>query len=169
MDFGFVSSPALRRFAAYWLTLRGARQLPARADLDPMRVAGLLSDVWLYRFEPERDDWICRIAGDSVARMTGAPMQHRALREIFNPETAAAIRQRMDRIAGEPAALHTRGRIYRLQDRMWVGERLGLPLLDRAGRRRWVFGISDFDTAADFAAGGRAEEDEEIVTYHRIS
>lgn len=52
---------------AYWDRLRGARTMPARADIDPMDIPKLLPSVLLYDVQAEPLDFRYRLIGTKIA------------------------------------------------------------------------------------------------------
>ncbi len=142
MDFGYLKEPPLQRLGAYWNELRGAERIPARAAFDPLQIPELLPTIWLYRYQPAEDDWLCHVAGDRICQTTGQPMQKRYVRELFPADVARVINQRFGRIIREEAIFYSFGSVYALQGRYTQGERVGLPLLDDAGVVSWVVGVT---------------------------
>jgi hypothetical protein len=49
-----LCTPRIRRFHQYWLEMRGARLMPARADIDPSAIKALLPGIILIdvRYQP---------------------------------------------------------------------------------------------------------------------
>ncbi|MDE2183150.1 MAG: PAS domain-containing protein [Alphaproteobacteria bacterium] len=76
---------------AYWQKLRGDRAYPAREDLAPRDMAGLLTYMALVKVIDDGADFELRIVGDEVTRAYRAPLLHRRLSDLARdlPHTAA--------------------------------------------------------------------------------
>ena len=61
-----------RKLLAYWSGLQDGRTVPKRADIDPRRIEGLLSDTFiLERIAPGLARF--RVAGANLAELMGTP------------------------------------------------------------------------------------------------
>jgi hypothetical protein len=61
-----VEDPDLRHLLDYWNRLRGARAMPARAELDPREIRRSLRYVHIYDVVEGGDDFRARLVGTSV-------------------------------------------------------------------------------------------------------
>jgi hypothetical protein len=110
-----INSPILQDGIALWRRLCGGRKYPAREDVTPRLLKGLLRNTTLLRVINGGRDYEYRIVGDAFVQAHG-----RSYQGMLWSETAALSRGYHDRIkpvydhvvqAGEPLA--TRGWIER--------------------------------------------------------
>jgi hypothetical protein len=110
-----LDSPALKLAAEYWLSRRNGRRFPARADLHPRDMTGILRDLILVRIIDGGADYEFRIVGDAQAQAYSIPLQGRRISEISVTAPwftqIATITYDYVRRSGEPLTL--RGRIGR--------------------------------------------------------
>ena len=110
---GEIESPILRTAYAYWLNLRAGRRFPARGDIKPRDIAGLLRHICLIKVDG--DDFIYRIVGDVIVVHFGLPLHNRRLSDLVydEPGFGMFMLPSFRRVVktGEPSAL--RGRIGR--------------------------------------------------------
>lgn len=101
-------SPAPRAAIAYWRSLRGQRRFPARSDINPRDIAGLLPNVTLVKVED--GDFVYRIVGDLIVMSFGVPLQGRRLSDVaFNePGFGTLVLPLFKKVTatGEPLAVH---------------------------------------------------------------
>lgn len=102
-----LETEALRCGYAYWCAQRGTRRFPARSDIKPRDIAGILRHISLLKFE--HGDFIYRIVGDVVVRAFDIPMQNRSVSELSKAEPGfgTIIRPMLEkcRTSGEPIAV----------------------------------------------------------------
>ena len=110
-----LDSGVLKLAAKYWRSLRDGRRFPARKDLHPRDMAGILRDVILVRIIDGGADYEYRIVGDAQAQAYTVPLQGRRISEIAVTAPwfghIAAFTYEYVRRSGEPLAM--RGRIGR--------------------------------------------------------
>jgi hypothetical protein len=98
----------LQRGYEYWRSLRGERRFPAREELQPRAIAGVLSNMVLIKVIDGGADYQFRIVGDHAGQGFDTPLRDRALSEVAAdlPQAAANWRQMIDRVvtSGEPVA-----------------------------------------------------------------
>jgi hypothetical protein len=110
-----LDSPVLKLAADYWRSLRKGRRFPARKDLHPRDMAGILRDIVLVRIIDGGADYEYRIVGDAQAQAYAVPLQGRRISEIavtapWFGHIATTVYEHVRR-SGEPLIL--RGRIGR--------------------------------------------------------
>lgn len=127
-----LDSPALKLAAEYWRSRRNGRHFPAREDLNPRDMAGILRDMALVKIIDAGADYEYRIVGDAQAQAYALPLQGRRISEIA--VTAPWFRQIATNVyehvrrSGEPLAM--RGGIGREfpQAKFVYNESVFLPL-----------------------------------------
>ena len=130
IPFDTIENPALRTGYEYWRAKCNGRRFPARDDIKPRDIAGLLRYIALIKVEP--GDFVYRIVGDVIVMAFGVPLQNRHLSDLvydepgFGTFVIPTLRQVAE--TGEPLAL--RGRIGRDVTRVNFtdSENLLLPL-----------------------------------------
>jgi hypothetical protein len=122
--------PRARRFLNAWLAARtAAAGVPMRQAFDPMAVPTLLSAVSLYRWDPARDDFICKLAGETTRGAWGRGIRGLPLAEVVGADHHPTIKQRWLTILAGPM-VH-RGWVERERDgSLSRADRLILPLRD---------------------------------------
>lgn len=105
-----LQSPILHKARQVWDGARGTRRFPAREDIRPKDLVGILNHVELIRIEG--DDFLFRIVGDAIVQAFDFPLQNRRLSELerLDPGFAVIVRPRFRRVAdsGEPLAIQGR-------------------------------------------------------------
>jgi len=124
-----VQNPLLRKGLSLWERQRGARRFPARAEMSPRLLAGLLRNTLLVRVAGEEFEF--RIVGDAVVTAQGASFQgmNTAQIEAALPGYGRMLRRAYRAICEAGAPLAFRGWFERGADgRAFFHESIGLPL-----------------------------------------
>ena len=85
----------------YWLKSAGARSMPARADLDPLKVPRLLPHLGLIDLRQGFDQGLFRLAGTRLREVYGKEITGRRLEEVFSGDCAAYWHGIHSRVAAE--------------------------------------------------------------------
>lgn len=141
------ADPRVFRFLDAWRAVRGDRIVPERRDFDPLALPDLLSFLWLYRFEPARNDYVVRLAGEEVNAAWGFSIRGKTMREIVGDDDYPVMRARWDKILSVPLLHHGAAteRLSAIRSRR--AERMLLPLADN-GVRNTMLGISLYTISA---------------------
>ncbi len=132
----------LRLFLRHWAERRGDGLVARRSAIDPAALKLCLPYLWIYRWQPERQDFLCTLSGEAVNDAWGCSIRNHSLGEIMNPESAALLLRRYRHAVDTPAIQVSRRPI---QPHLHLGkdsERLILPLVDDAGAIFGVFGMT---------------------------
>ncbi|WP_303980345.1 PAS domain-containing protein [Dongia mobilis] len=78
-----LGSEPLLRLEAYWLTKRGTRAMPSRADIDPAEIKDLLPQIIMARIEHDPQRVKYSIVGTACARSAGFDYTGRYLDELL--------------------------------------------------------------------------------------
>lgn len=121
-------SAEARRVLDVWLACRKGALVPRQADLDPMLLSGQLAAIYIYRYDPELDDFVCRLAGEAINQAWGHSIRGATLRDIVGVLLHPAALERWKAIIRTPHVQH--GRIDRDIDGTseMIAERLVLPM-----------------------------------------
>lgn len=130
------------RFLQAWREARDGGPIPRRRAFDPMAAPDLLPWIWLYAWEPDSDDFRCRLAGEQVNAAWGRSIRGLTLHDVVGATDHPTIRARWRRILDE-LLVHYGARTERLSAlETRRAERLLAPLADDAGAARYVLGLS---------------------------
>ena len=133
----------LGAFLRAWMAARGSALVPSKSAFDPLEVPQLLSFIFLYRYEEEAGDFVCRLAGESVNKAWGHSIRGKSLREVVGAHDYPTIRSRWDRIVGDPLVHYGANRERLSEQNIYRADRLLMPLYgDDTGRLDHVVGVS---------------------------
>jgi hypothetical protein len=93
-----------RELFDYWLEAAGARRMPARSDLDPLKVPRLLPSIGLIDVRSGLDSACFRLAGTRLHEIYGQEITGKRASEVFAGESGDYWRRVHDRVveAGQP-------------------------------------------------------------------
>lgn len=138
-----IVAPELRALFDYWVELaEAASGLPPVSAFDPVRVPGLLSNIWIVEVDAESRRLRIRLAGESINAIYRRGIGGRFLAELCTPQELPEVVARYRRAIVEPAAFHTAGYVYKAAGQYCLGERLALPMIGRDGRTSTVIGAT---------------------------
>jgi hypothetical protein len=118
---------------AYWLAKRGARSMPARADLDPAEMKPWLPWIVLMDVRPDLQDFRYRLIGSSVVNYFMADNTGGSAAECFgrrDPEVAKSALRLFRKVARDHLVVRTMGQADWLGREYLDFEALHLPLSD---------------------------------------
>lgn len=115
-------------FLRTWMAARGDALVPCKTAFDPLSVPRLLPFIWLYRFEAEVGDFVCRLAGESVNAAWGRSIRGQRLRDIIGARDHDTVFGRWQRIVGEPLVHYGANRERLSEQRIYRADRLLVPL-----------------------------------------
>ena len=88
-----------RELFDYWLHSAGERPMPARSDLDPLKVPQLLPHIGLIDFRDGLDRGLFRLAGTRLRDIYGQELTGKKVCEVFCGPCAAYWGRVHDRVA----------------------------------------------------------------------
>ena len=142
------ADPRVFEFIEAWRAARRGRLVPRREDFDPMAVPGLLGCVWLYRSDPDLDDFVCRLAGEEIKAAWRGNLKDRTLREIIGGDDHAVVMERWRRITAGPLIQYGAAAERGGDGRQCRVERLVLPLASADGMIDHMLGPSLYALAS---------------------
>ncbi len=77
-----IQNTTVRKALDVWEHVRGTRPMPARVDMSPRVLIGLLSNTAVLRVIDNGDDFEFRIVGDQIRVQQGAPLQGKRMNEV---------------------------------------------------------------------------------------
>ena len=163
-SFSHVHSECLRALLEHWLAIRGDRLMPARRDLDPVRIVKTLPRIWICDYEPEGDRFVFRLAGEEIRAVYPTDLRGKCITELFAANERPGILARLHAVIEEPCIAHSIGAIYSMIGRAGSGERLMLPLSKDGRVGHGVVGATMYDWGVNQM--GRTLRMEDIaITY----
>jgi len=110
IDLDAVENPIVRAGIAHWRAIRGARKFPARADLTPRGIAGLLRNISLVRVVGD-GEYEFRIVGDAHVIAHGFSLQGLRLGQVdrYAPGYGAMLKMAYDPVVQRRVAFALRG------------------------------------------------------------
>ncbi len=130
IDLDSVENSLVRAGIGYWRRLKGDRAFPARRQLSPRDIAGLLRNVILVRVVNDGDDYEFRIVGDAHVQMSGFNMQGGHIRDLqrVSPSFATALQKLYGKVLSTRAPFALRGAMERPGQAPLASESVLLPL-----------------------------------------
>ena len=153
-----------RELFDYWLRSAGARRMPARSDLDPLKVPRLLPSIGLIDVRDGLDDASFRLAGTQLRDIYGQEINGKRAGEVFSGEQADYWRRIHARVVENGFPFHGVVRGPAKDREHVVLFWLRLPLSEDGGR---VDRILCFDVAGP-TESGRALTERALLCYPRI-
>lgn len=136
-------------FLRHWAAGRQGALLPSRDAIDPAAIRQCLPNIWRYRFDSGRNDFICTLAGQAVNEAWGFSLIGRSLAEIMPPGQLSVVRERYHRVLAVPLIEVVTKPILPTAATMKLTSRVILPLAGRDGRPSELIGM----TVYSFPAG----------------
>jgi hypothetical protein len=137
----------LKQIYVYWLSKKGRRRAPSRADIDPAEIASLMPYVGLVDVERAPLRFRYRLLGTEVVRGLGIELTGRFLDEVPLDDHQRAIAREYTRVAERAEPVCTIWEYTRADGRHVHYERLGLPLMTDGRTVDMLFGGVVFDAA----------------------
>lgn len=81
-----IVDPEHQSLLDWWLAVRGGRDMPARADFDPIDHPRCLPRIFLVEISPEPPHFLNRLCGTEIDEQQGYPMTGRPFEEVFAGE-----------------------------------------------------------------------------------
>jgi hypothetical protein len=113
---------------AYWDRKRGGRSMPSRDDIDPIEIAGLLSQIFMVDVQNEGRDLTYRLFGTGLVALFGRELTGRPVGEGQLTHVAEEARARYRAIARDRRPFFHQARLREPCNDFTDVERLILPL-----------------------------------------
>ena len=128
----FLEIRDVLKFFDYWRSKRSGRNLPSRADIDPIEIPWALPWTFLMDYEaPETFRY--RLAGQELADVFGRNLKGCTLKDVLSAEALPSVTERWMPLVDARAVICMKGMVYEAKDRLPIGERIMLPLADEPG------------------------------------
>lgn len=97
--FQMIADPEHRALLDWWLSARGARDMPARSDFDPLDHPALLPRLFIVDVSPVPPHFRYRLCGTEVDAQQGYPMTGRTFESLFDGELYCFTQERFSDVA----------------------------------------------------------------------
>lgn len=145
-----VQSDALKEVARHWRDICRDGGLPRWRDVRPSSIKGELPIIWFYEYDPARDDFIGRLAGNRITGVTDRAFKGALLSQIRPVEKYPRSLIRARRVMQEPALYRGQGLVYSLGQGSGMGERIALPLRGDDASPAGIFGATEFKSLSEW-------------------
>jgi len=139
-----IQSPALRVIAQRWNEARGARQMPAWADLNSPTLSPYFKMLWAFQYYPEAEEFRGWFAGSRLNKWVDKSFSGGRLQDLASSTSYENIRQRLTKAIAGPSFWRTSGCLFIVDDLEVRGERIALPMSSNGKLADGVVGASDF-------------------------
>jgi hypothetical protein len=114
-----LENPLVRGALEVWNAAKGARALPAKADLTPRAMLAMLKNTALLKVLDGGREFVFRVVGDQIALQQGAPLQGKTMAEIdaILPGHGAVLKRIYQAVMEAGAPLAFRGWYLRPADK----------------------------------------------------
>lgn len=94
-----IADPEHRALLDWWLETRGAREMPCRADFDPLDHPGFLPRLFIVEVSPQPPHFRYRLCGTEIDEQQGYLMTGRTFEEVFEGELYRFTHERFADVA----------------------------------------------------------------------
>jgi hypothetical protein len=101
--------PTLQQLHEYWLAKRGARLMPARADINPADIKLLLPDVIIWNATPP---YLVRLVGDHVVHFVGSNNTGTPATQEKSPEASHYLTMIFETVVETKSPRFRRGKAF---------------------------------------------------------
>lgn len=105
---GSVEEPQLQNLLAHWHEIRDDRPLPVRADLDPVLLPFPLDRLYLIEVRRDPEDYIIRLAGETVQRFYRGRVAGRSIGEVTPHDFSAPLIQHLGTVSRSQRPAYTK-------------------------------------------------------------
>jgi len=132
----------IQQFVIACMAARGNSVVPAKYSLRPETFPQCLPYVWIYEYDHERRDYICRLAGEKAQNAMNRRMVGLGLIDVVAPEHYHLTMTRWRQASETPACAYGAYELTDIYGNTGRSERLFMPLESRDGSRNFMAGIS---------------------------
>jgi hypothetical protein len=93
--------PDLHALYEYWNTVRGARLMPRRADIDPTKIPKLLPHIIMYTVVPSGGGYTIRLVGEEIVDFAGRNATGDAAGTTMPPRAAEILNDILETVVTE--------------------------------------------------------------------
>lgn len=137
-----LPDPRLLVLLRHWAMQRKGAPMPRRSDIDPQAIRECLPQVWIYRYKPDLDEFVCSLSGEAVNEAWGHSLIGKTLADIMPAADAAVVRERYRQVIAAPGIQLSERQIAPAERSTKQAVRLILPLADDSGSPYGVIGMT---------------------------
>ncbi len=141
-----ISDGVLRWWGDYRLSKGG---IPSMEDLDVFKFPRSLSHLAVFAYDCEKDDYICRLAGEMVNDSHPINLKNSLLSEVYERNLANKIRSEWDHVFEAKNALCVTAQLDHPVEKLYSW-RFILPLYNTTGRGKVILSLSVYDYDAAY-------------------
>ena len=119
--------PDVLKMLAYWESKRNGRSMPARRDIDPVELKGLLPNIMLVDVVDDERRFVYRLVGTGEVQLRGHDPTGKSVRDGYFAATPTAAEERYQRILDTRAPYYEEDN-FQMVDRYICEANLFLPL-----------------------------------------
>lgn len=134
-----LTSSVTREAWRYWHALRGERPLPARSDLNPASIIGILPHVMLIEVLEDPIDFRYRLIGTYIDERLSQRYTGRRAREFADKGPGSRLWEQLCRVVEERRPVVSTLRYTGPDQRFKAAEEVMLPLVDERDRITTIF------------------------------
>jgi hypothetical protein len=113
---------------SYWNEMRKGRLAPRRFDIEPARIAGILSETMILEYV-DQNELRFRLAGTRVTEHFGAELRGRNFLELWNEEDRSTLQRKLMALQDQGGALRIEIEAATAGNRKVLLEAVLLPLI----------------------------------------
>lgn len=160
-----LKPPRLSTLLEHWAARRQGLRMP-RSAIEPAAIKSCLPNIWLYRFLPEDNDFVCTVSGEQVNEAWGTSLMGKRLGAIMPESMLPFTLLIYRRILEMPAIQTSRRRIAPPNGVEQSSERLIVPLSDDEGRPYGILGVTSYALGGLAQLMNRSEEVEDAAVLY---
>jgi hypothetical protein len=111
-DLTAPSDPILVRLLDYWQSKRGGRQMPSRADIDPVELRTLVHNVMLYDVDVPAGHFRVRLVGQAIVDFVGADYTGRLVTDGMSEPAAKSMVEILSSVVSNRSPRIRQGNAY---------------------------------------------------------
>ncbi|WP_421781510.1 hypothetical protein [Kiloniella litopenaei] len=123
--------------------------LPSMKDLDVFKFPKSLSSLAMFVYDPQKGDYVCRLAGEMVNISHPTHLKNSMLSEVYEKDLACKIRKHWDQAFKIQRALCVTAHIEHPVEELYSW-RFILPLYDEAKSGKVILSLSVYDYDAAY-------------------
>ena len=141
-----ISDGVLKWWGDYRLSKGG---IPSMEDLDVFKFPRSLSQLAVFAYDCEKDDYVCRLAGEMVNDSHPTNLKNSLLSEVYEQNLANKIRSEWNHAFETKNALCVTAQLDHPVEKLYSW-RFILPLYNTTGRGKVILSLSVYDYDAAY-------------------
>ncbi|MEK9970562.1 MAG: PAS domain-containing protein [Ferrovibrio sp.] len=159
-----LHEPRFRSLLRHWAERRQGIMTP-RSAIDPVAIRNCLSNVWIYQYLPDVDDFLCTLSGEAVNQAWGHSLMGRRITQIMSPVMLSHVQVLYRQMLALPAIQVSHRRITPADGVAQSAERLIVPLSRDDGSAYGILGITVYHLGLQASFGNLRDMQGEVTMY----